>query len=396
MFNGCGSGDVHQYNGCGQAHQISKLVFSLTETNPARRNVLTANSQTISDDISLFGRLHLIRIRGHMVSDPLLFKQLGHWPYAVDNIRGSGSPACPYVQLRMDVYVRPLRNQADFTIEVEIFQREAWQNQICCQRILQLLRYCIGNWPASELCNRAEVQCTEAVFRLAEAYTQAKREADAADRASLLALINSREHVNLQNGWGACVCPFDKLMSDLNGLDRHEHAYARTPPSLGFLARERLVEMAPNAAQIRQYLRENGFSPNAPAYSRVLRSCLGDSEAEMIARPLVSSDFDRVPMYSSLSVDVLLAQIPNEALFRLFGPEIDLITQLKQTIIPSSPWQFRHYVPSCVNHICSFTLEDRANRPRHYGPFEPICTRQLHGNRVYLRTMELLDKVTYL
>ena len=123
MFNGCGSGDVHQYNGCGQAHQISKLVFSLTETNPARRNVLTANSQTISDDIS----------------------QLGHWPYAVENIRGSGSPACPYVQLRMDVYVRPLRNQADFTIEVEIFQREAWQNQICCQRILQLLRYCIGN-----------------------------------------------------------------------------------------------------------------------------------------------------------------------------------------------------------------------------------------------------------
>ena len=89
----------------------------------------------------------------------------------------------------------------------------------------------------------------------------------------------------------------------------------------------------------------------------------------MIARPLVSSDFDRVPMYSSLSVDVLLAQIPNEALFRLFGPELDLITQLKQTIIPSSPWQFRHYVPSCVNHICSFTLEDRANRPRHYGPF---------------------------
>ena len=95
MLNGCDFGDVHQYNGCGQAHQVAKLVFSLTETNPARRNVLTANSQTISNDISPFGRLHHIRLRGH------------------------------------------------------IFQTEAWPNQICCQRIFHSCDTALvtGLWP---------------------------------------------------------------------------------------------------------------------------------------------------------------------------------------------------------------------------------------------------------
>ena len=132
LSNGCGSGVAHQDNGWDQANQVAKLVFSLSETI---RLAVTCRQQIHShaSDISQFG-LHLIRLRWNLVVDPLLFRQLCHWPYVVDSVRGSGSPVCPYT--RMDVYVRPLRNQADFTLEVEIFQKEAWQNQICCQNIL--------------------------------------------------------------------------------------------------------------------------------------------------------------------------------------------------------------------------------------------------------------------
>ena len=58
-----------------------------------------------------------------------------------------------------------------------------------------------------------------------------------------------------------------------------------------------------------------GCRPNVLAYSQVLRPGQGDSEAA------VSSDFVRIPIYNTLAVYVLIALIPDEALYRHFGLE---------------------------------------------------------------------------
>ena len=114
-------------------HQVAKMVFSLVITRPKCRNVLTGVSQNLDEDIydpygDLFRRMSQSH---HTASDPLIFRQLGHWPYPSGNRRGTIS--LPYVQLRVDVHVRPLQAIEDFTIDLEIYQRESWQNQMCAQ-----------------------------------------------------------------------------------------------------------------------------------------------------------------------------------------------------------------------------------------------------------------------
>ena len=156
-------------------HQVAKMVFSLVITRPQCGNVLTGVSQNLDEDIygpygDLFRRMSQSH---HTVSDPLIFGQLGHWPYPSGNRRGTIS--LPYVQLRVDVHVRPLQAIEDFTIVLEIYQRKSWQNQMCAQRILKLLRYCTDKSdPDVEMCPRAVVKVTGEVYDLARAFIAAK------------------------------------------------------------------------------------------------------------------------------------------------------------------------------------------------------------------------------
>ena len=182
----------------------------------------------------------------HTASDPLIFRQLGYWPYPSGNQRGTIS--LPYVQLRVDVHVRPLQDIEDSSIDMEIYQRESWQNQMCAQRILKLLRYCTDKSdPNVEMCPRAVVKVTGEVYDLASAFIAAK---ESTFETFPFAALPPRDM------WPDCECPLDVLLWEILTLNPADHLASRVdpPPSLAFLAREALVRSVPDMATANAYL----------------------------------------------------------------------------------------------------------------------------------------------
>ena len=97
------------------------------------------------EDMNRFSSVNRrLQFKNHSPTDALIVKQSASWPYLSDSpdleVR-----ACPYVQMRVDIYTRPLTNLADFSLDQEIYKKEAWQNQLRVQRVISLLNYCIEN-----------------------------------------------------------------------------------------------------------------------------------------------------------------------------------------------------------------------------------------------------------
>ena len=201
------------------------MVFSLIETWPSVSDNLSVNSTCIIKDMNRFSSVNRrLQFKNHSPTDALIVKQSASWPYLSDSpdleVR-----ACPYVQMRVDIYTRPLTNVADFSLDQEIYQKEAWQNQLHIQKVISLLNYCIEN-ASGKLCNRAIVLCTEDMFEFPRVFNHAKQEMNENFRLWKTD-GNCSQRTGPRGNRSICECPMDTLLKILNDLDRDRHTFVK-------------------------------------------------------------------------------------------------------------------------------------------------------------------------
>ena len=380
-------------------HQVAKMVFSLVITRPERGNVLSGVSQNLDEDIygpygDLFRRMSQSH---HKASDPLIFRQLGYWPYPSGNRRGTIS--LPYVQLRVDVHVRPLQDIEDFTIDLEVYQRESWQNQLCAQRILKLLRYCIDNSdPDVEMCPRAIVKVTGEVYDLARAFIAAKE----SDVETFLDGIERRldregpfAALPPQDTWPDCECPFDVLLREILTLNPTDYLASRAdpPPSLAFLAREALVRAIPDRKVAKTYFKDNCVVHGVRSdmlRDLVKTSCYGRPRQRPIPRVRTWANFRRDVTVTPMSLQHLEGRMPNRPLMVLFQAEISEIMRLRTLTWIRDAHASRPF-PHCSNPV---DMQEFLHSNNTRDPILPgrLCARR-HDDHVYVLAMVIMRLV---
>ena len=379
-------------------HHVAKMVFSLVITRPELGNVLSGVSQNLDEELygpygDLFRRMSQSH---HKASDPLIFRQLGYWPYPSGNRRGTIS--LPYVQLRVDVHVRPLQDIEDFTIDLEVYQRESWQNQLCAQRILKLLRYCIDNSdPDVEMCPRAIVKVTGEVYDLARAFITAKE----SDVETFLDEIERRldregpfAALPPQDTWPDCECPFDVLLREILTLNPTDYlAGAVPPPSLAFLAREALVRAMPDKDLAKTYLTDNCVVHGVKSdmlRDLVMTSCYGRPRQSPIQRVRTWANFRRDVTVTPMSLQHLEGRMPNRPLMVLFQAEISEIMRLRTLTWIRDAHASRPF-PHCSNPV---DMQEFLHSNSTRDPILPgrLCARR-HNDHVYVLAMVIMRLV---
>ena len=379
-----------------QYHQVSKMVFSLIETWPSVSDNLSVNSTCISEDMNRFSSVNRrLRFKNHSPTDALIVKQSASWPYLSDS-RDLEVRACPYVQMRVDIYTRPLTNVADFSLDLEIYQKEAWQNQLCVQRMISLLNYCIEN-ASGELCNRAIVLCTEDMFEFTRAFNHAKQEMNGNIRLWKTD-GNCSQRTGPRGTRSICECPMDTLLKILNDLDRDRHTFGRTPMPLGFQAREIILKEVCNLDQVDSYIRDHRPLWHETSHARKIfvNTCLGENRHKLMSKLVQFGQFHRVPVVDAFSLDMPIIPVPIPIMQNLFGYEIDMITRLKRTAFDASPYLTPgNYISPILNTVCTFSFDNEATQRDHHNELEKLCTVIMHNDDLYLETMSVLGKLNW-